>query len=94
MTTRKIIISNEYLRLCKNIDNFLDKINVLPNIEDHDFCDIIYMFNIYFLDCNDSNYKSKIDNLLNIGSIELTNTEKILVYEPIYKFVIWYKNLH
>ena len=95
MTTRKIIISNEYLRLCKSIDNILDKHNILPNIEEtHDFCDIIYMFNIYFLDCNDSNYKSKIDNLLNIGSIELTNTEKNLVYEPIYEFVLWYKNLH
>ena len=94
MTTRKIIISNEYLRLCKQIDNILDKHNILPNIDNHDFCDIIYMFNIYFLDCNDSNYKSKIDNLLNIGSIELTYNEKHLIYEPIYKFVIWYKNLH
>ena len=93
-TTRKLIISNEYLRLCKTIDNLLDKINILPNINDHDFCDIIYMFNIYFLDCTNSNYKSKIDNLLNIGSIELTNTEKNLVYEPIYEFVLWYKNLH
>ena len=94
MTTRKIIITNEYLRLCKQIDNILDKHNILPNINDHDFCDIIYMFNIYFMDCNDSNYKEKINNLLNIGSIELTNTEKNLVYEPIYKFVLWYKNLH
>ena len=48
-TTRKIIITNQYLRLCKNIDNLLDKINVLHNIEDHDFCDIIYMLNIYFI---------------------------------------------
>ena len=32
MTTRKILISNEYLRLCKNIDNILDKSNILPNI--------------------------------------------------------------
>ena len=95
MTTRKIIISNEYLRLCKTIDNILDKHNILPNIEEtHDFCDLIYMFNIYFLDCNDSNYKLKIDNILSISSIELTNTEKILVYEPIHSFVKWYKNLH
>ena len=94
MTTRKVIIMNEYLRLCKSIDKLLDKHNVLYNIDNYDFCDIIYMFNIYFLDCNDSNYKSKIDNLLNIGSIELTDNEKHLIYEPIYKFVIWYKNLH
>ena len=95
MTTRKIIISNEYLRLCKTIDNILDKHNILFNIEDHhDFTDLIYMFNIYFMDCNISNYKEKIDNLLNIGSIELSEQEKNLVYNPIYDFVLWYKNLH
>ena len=63
MTTRKIIITNEYLRLCKKINNILDNHNILPNINDHEFCDIIYMFNIYFMDCNDSNYKEKINNL-------------------------------
>ena len=94
MTTRKIIITNEYLRLCKQIDNILDKHNILPDINDHEFIDIIYMFNIYFMDCDDSNYKNKISNLLNIGSIELTDTEKNLIYQPIYEFVIWYKNLH
>ena len=94
MTTRKIIISNAYLKLCKNIDNLLDKINVLPNIEDHDFCDIIYMFNIYFIDCDKNNYQEKINNLLNISSIELLEQEKNLIYNPIYDFVIWYKNLH
>ena len=93
MTTRKVIIMNEYLRLCKNIDNSLDKHNILPNIDDHDFCDVIYMFNIYFIDCNDLNYQNKIDNLLNIGSIELTEQEKQLIYQPIYEFVLWYKHL-
>ena len=94
MTTRKIIISNEYLRLCKKIDNSLNKINIFPNIDDHNFIDIIYMFNIYFMDCDDSNYKNKISNLLNIGSIELSDTEKNLIFQPIYEFVKWYKNLH
>ena len=94
MTTRKIIITNQYLRLCKEIDNILDKhTNILPNIEDHNFCDIIYMFTVYFMDCNDSNYKDKINNLLNIGSIEITDQEKQLIYQPIYDFVKWYKNL-
>ena len=94
MTTRKIIITNEYLRLCKTIDNSLDKINILPNIDDHDFCDIIYMLNIYFMDYDDLNFQNKIDNLLNIGSIELTKQEKQLVYEPIHSFVKWYKKLN
>ena len=94
MTTRKIIITNEYLRLCKTIDNALDKINILPNIDDHDFTNIIYMFTVFFMDCNDSNFKEKINNLLNIGSIELSDTEKNLIFQPIYEFVIWYKKLN
>ena len=94
MTTRKIIITNQYLRLCKTIDNILDKHNILPNIDDHDFTNIIYMFTVFFMDCDNSNFKDKISNLLNIGSIELSEQEKNLVYNPIYEFVIWYKNLH
>ena len=96
MTTRKILITNEYLRLCKNIDNILDKQNILPNINDndYDFTDIIYMFNIYFLDSDDTNYKYKIDNLINIGSIDLNVSELNLIHEPIYNFVKWYKNLN
>ena len=43
MTTRKILITNEYLRLCKQIDNILDKHNILPNINDYDF--IFYISN-------------------------------------------------
>ena len=94
MTTRKVIITNEYLRLCKTIDNILDKHNILPNIDDHIFTDIIYMFTVFFMDCDNSNFKDKIDNLLNIGSIELTKQEKQLVYEPIHSFVKWYKKLN
>ena len=94
MTTRKIIISNQYLTLCKKIDNLLDKHNILPNIYDYPFTDIIFMFNVYFIDCDKNNYKDKISNLLNIGSIEISDIEKNLVYEPIYNFVLWYKQLN
>ena len=52
------------------------------------------MFNIYFMDCDNLNFQNKIDNLLNIGSIELTDNEKQLVYEPIHSFVKWYKKLN
>ena len=94
MTTRRILISNQYKALSKKIDNLIDKINVLPNIDDYSFTEIIFMFNIYFIDCDKNNYQEKINNLLNIGSIELSEQEKHLIYQPIYEFVIWYKNLH
>ena len=94
MTTRRILITNQYLRLCLQINNILDKKDILINIDNYNFCDILYMFNIYFIDCDENNYKEKIDNLLVIGSIELTNTEKNLIYKPIYEFVLWYKKLN
>ena len=94
MTTRKILITNQYLRLCKNIDNILDKQNILPNIDgEYDFIDIIYMFNMYFLDCDDNNFKEKIDNLIIISSIDLTNNELNLIYQPIYEFVKYILNI-
>ena len=43
MTTRKVIIKNQYLRLCKSIDKLIDKDNILPDINDHEFIDIIYI---------------------------------------------------
>lgn len=84
---------NEYLRLCKLIDTRLDKLNILPNIHNYDFIDLIYMFNIYFLDCNEHNYRDKINNLINIGNTELTDDELNEIYDLIYDFIIWYKQL-
>ena len=76
MTTRKILISNEYLRLCKQIDNLIDKINILPNIDDHDFFNILYMFNVYFMDSNDSIPK--------LNSINRCSIVLILIFSLLY----------
>ena len=43
MTTRKILISNQYKALSKKVDNLIDKINILPNIDDYPFIDIIFV---------------------------------------------------
>ena len=90
MTTRKVILTNEYLRLCRTVDNILDKKKILLSTDEFDFIDMLYMFNIYFIDCDKDNYKEKIRNLINIGNIDLTERELNLIYEPIYEFVIWY----
>lgn len=38
----------------------LDKSNILLIIDDYDFIDIFYMFHIYSLDCDNSNYREKL----------------------------------
>ena len=90
MTTRKIIITNQ----CKVVDNKLDRQHILPNIDEFDFIDLIYMFNIYFLDCDKYNYKDKIRDLINISNIDLSESEMNKIYDLIYDFVIWYKQLN
>ena len=45
MTTRGIIIKNQYLRICKQIESKIDKV-VLKSIEEYDFIDLITLFSI------------------------------------------------
>ena len=52
MTTRRIIIKSQYLRICKQIDSKIDKI-VLKSIEEYNFIDLITPFNYYFINTTD-----------------------------------------
>ena len=94
MSTRKALIINQYLRVCKHIENKIDKVVLLP-IEDYDIVDLIVLFNYHFLDISDLNYKEKIDYIISLQDIELTKEELEIIYPIIYNdFIKWYKNLH
>lgn len=93
MTTRRVIIKNQYLRICKEIENKIDKV-VLKSIEEYDFIDLITLFNYYFINTTDENYKEKIDYILTLQDIELSKEELEIVYPIIYEgFIKWYKTL-
>ena len=92
--SRKTHISNNYLRLCKNIEIKIDK-KIMPNIDDYDFVDLITLFNYYFIDVNDNNFKEKIDYIISLqNEINLTEDELSIIYPLIYDFIKWYKNFH
>ena len=94
MSTRKIIITNEYLRLCQKINEILDKTNIMPDIYTYDFLDIIFILTNHFSDVNDSNYKIKIDYLINLDNTnKLSQDEKNRIYDVIYDFIKWFKLL-
>lgn len=94
MTTRKILITNNYLRLCKDIEIKIDK-KIMPNIDDYDFVDLITLFNYYFIDINNNNYKEKINYIISLQpELELTKQELDIIYPLVYDFINWYKNLH
>ena len=92
MTTRKILITNNYLRLCKDIEIKIDK-KIMPNIDDYDFVDLITLFNYYFIDINNNNYKEKINYIISLQpELELTKQELDIIYPLVYDFINWYKN--
>ena len=94
MTTTKILITNNYLRLCKDIEIKIDK-KIMPNIDDYDFVDLITLFNYYFIHINNNNYKEKINYIISLQpELELTKQELDIIYPLVYDFINWYKNLH
>ena len=93
MTTRKIIIENEYLRLSQKITNILNK-KIMPSLDIYELSDIIFMLIQHFSDCDDINYKSKIDFIIDLDNNQIvTQDERDKIYDVIYNFVKWFKTL-
>ena len=93
MTTRKIIIENEYLRLSQKITNILDK-KIMPSLDTYELSDIIFMLIQHFSDCDDINYKFKIDFIIDLDNNQIvTQDERDKIYDVIYDFVKWFKKL-
>ena len=93
MTTRKIIIENEYLRLSHKITNILDK-QIMPSLDTYELSDIIFMLIQHFSDCDDTNYKSKIDFIIDLDTSQMVNQDdRNKIYDVTYDFVKWFKKL-
>ena len=95
MTTRKTIIINQYLRMSKDIEIKIDK-KIMPNIDDgtYDFIDLITMFTYHFIDISDKKKEEKINTIIELLNIELSEKEKHDIYPIFYDSVKWFKNLH
>ena len=94
MTSSRVILINQYIRVCKNIQNQIDKIVLLP-IEQYDIIDIVTLLTYHFLDVDDHNYKEKIDTIILLqNEIELSQDEKDICYPIIYNdFILFFKKL-
>ena len=93
MTTRKIIIENEYLKLCNQITTILNK-QIMPSLNTYDLSDILFMLIQHFSDCDDTNYKSKIDFIIDLDTAQMvTQDERDKIYDVIYHFILWFKQL-
>ena len=94
METRKQKIITHYNKLIENINNLLNNKKILPDLNNYDICDLIYILLNHFSNCNESNYKNKIDYIIDLDTnIILDENERELIYDIIYEFVIWLQNL-
>ena len=80
--------------MSKDIENKIDK--KIPCIDDgtYDFVDLVTLFTYHFIDISDNNHKDKIDTIIEMLNIELSQIEKNVVYPIFFDFVKWFKNLH
>ena len=92
MSTIRILIMNEYRRLQKNIQNLIGEC-ILPDLIESNIVDILLLFNYQFQSINDKNYKSLIDDVIEMQDNKVEQKERDLIYDIIYKFVNWLKNI-
>ena len=92
MSTIRILIMNEYIRLQKNIQNLIGEC-ILPDLIESNIVDILLLFNYQFQSINDKNYKSLIDDVIEMQDNKVEQKDRELIYDIIYKFITWLKNI-
>jgi hypothetical protein len=98
MSSRKDIILGEYLNMIDEIKKLniidLDKLVFLPKTEDIDISEfVIYIGFAFCSNTKSYNYES-FEHLLNWHKIDFLNqSEKLVIFEPVYKFINFVKNI-
>ena len=97
MISRRILIENQYRRTVFNIHSRTDKI-FLPKIEEteYDLSDLTTFFTMHFIDYNEKNKATKIDEILKLLDINetLNEDDKKIIYKEFNNFILWFKNLN
>ena len=84
MSTIRILIMNEYRRLQKNIQNLIGEC-ILPDLIESNIVDILLLFNYQFQSINDKNYKSLIDDVIEMQDNKVEQEDRELIYDIIYR---------
>ena len=92
MSTIRILIMNEYRRLQKNIQNLIGAC-ILPDLIESNIVDILLLFNYQFQSINDKNYKSLIDDVIEMQDNKVEQKDRDLIYDIVYKFIVWLRNI-
>ena len=92
METRRQKIILKYTELSTNIKTLLNK-NILPDLDNYDICDLLFLLINHFSDSNLTNYKQKINYIIDLDDNIIIQEERDLIYDIIYEFIIWLQNL-
>ena len=92
MESRRQKILSRYTELSIKIKNLLNK-NVLPDLNNYDICDLLFLLINHFSDSNLTNYKQKINYIIDFDDNIIIQEERDLIYDIIYEFIIWLQNL-
>ena len=93
MTTRKELIIEKYCILEKQLLNFLDA-DILPDIDDVDICDIVFIITFQFLGIEtEEQYEKKITEMIKSNNLEVSKENLKSVVPLISSFVQWLKQL-
>ena len=92
MTTFKILVSNEYRRLQKDIQNSINEC-ILPDIDNDNLCDLLLLFNYHFKNVDTENKHDLIDQIIDMQDVVIDQPKRNKIYPIVYKFVLWLKHI-
>ena len=93
MSTRKELIIEKYCILEKQLLDFLDA-DILPDIDDVDICDIVFIITFQFLGIEtEEQYEKKITEMIKSNNLEISKEKISSVVPLISSFVQWLKQL-
>ena len=90
MQTRKELISEKYINLKTELENYID---LFPSLDDYEITDIIYYLNLYFPKNQEEEYINTIEKLMKQKQINITDDDFSTVVNLIIDFINFLNNI-
>ena len=92
MSCIKILIKNEYRKLQHVVRTKINKDCMIDLVEEN-LVDMLMLYNYHFRNLSIDNYRESIDELFEMSDEIIEQSDRNLIYDDIYKFLVWLKEL-
>ena len=92
MSCIKILIKNEYRKLQHVVRTKINKDCMIDLVEEN-LVDMLMLYNYHFRNLSTDNYRESIDELFEMSDEIIEQSDRNLIYDDIYKFLVWLKEL-